>query len=530
MKRNLRFALAAFCCAFVLASCENPFFIDETKLYLIAFEVNGGTPVAPLRTNKISVAPTSLKNNAEFGGWYSNAFFAGLPVAFPFEPSADTTLYAKWKQKYQVVFVTNGGSEVSATLSDIVDKSPETVKSGYVFAGWYKDKNLQEKITFPCALDCDCVFYAKWTEDANVPYKVEHYKQDVSLGAYVLSDAEIYSGTFNSLTNAAAKSYEGYVARNFLQAAILADASTVIKIYYDRIKLTVTFNANGGSGSMAGQEFYYGVPQALNANCFEKTGRCFIGWSATSEGDVVYKDSQVIVVKNNETLCAKWLCGSVISASDVPTLDLSALTEDYEIVVEGKISSSTLQALAEKIQGASMPITLDLSNATGVTELHGPASTNDSIFSNCQKLEKLVLPKTLKTIGAKAFQNCCFSSVVIPDSVTAIGSFAFYNCVNLNDINFGNGLEAIGENAFIHCDVLTSVVFPKSLATIQPTAFYSLQSLTSATFLDDKTWTVRNKDDYIASHGYTYKIAVNNPALNAARLKNDYSLYVWSKN
>ena len=208
---------------------------------------------------------------------------------------------------------------------------------------------------------------------------------------------------------------------------------------------------------------------------------------------------------------------------------MSSITDDCKIVVEGNISYSTLQALAAKIQNASMPITLDLSNAVGIVELHESASANNSVFSKCKKLEKLVLPNGLKTIGLNAFKYCHFSSVIIPDSVTSIGYGAFFGCANLNDIDFGSGLQSIGEDAFQQSGV-TSVTFPKSLTSIQPTAFYRLRSLTSAIFMDDKTWTVTNKDEYLASCGYEYKISVVNPALNAARLKSEYSLYIWSKN
>ena len=41
---------------------------------------------------------------------------------------------------------------------------------------------------------------------------------------------------------------------------------------------TVTFNANGGEGSMADQSFTYDEKQALAANGFTRTGWRFTGW------------------------------------------------------------------------------------------------------------------------------------------------------------------------------------------------------------------------------------------------------------
>ena len=528
MKRNFSFAAAAFFCSFVFffASCENPLFIDAAKIYLVTFESNGGTPVEPCRTDKIPVAPITQKDGAEFCGWHANALFAGGAVTFPFEPSADVTLYAKWKQKYQVDFVTNGGTEVASCITDVVESAPATTKEGFVFAGWHKSADFSGgSVKFPYKVEAATTLYAKWLESGDTPYKVEHYKQS---GSYVLADTDYCWGTTNSLTKAAAKNYEGFCAQSFSQGAIAADGSTVVRIYYDKIIVAVSFDANGGSGSMDAQEFFYGEPQALKANRFEKAEHTFLGWSTSSGGELVYTDKQIVSLKEPLILYAKWFYGAVVTAATIPDLDLSSITADYKIVVEGSISNSTLQALAEKIQAASMPITLDLSNATDISELHGPASGNDSVFSKCRKLEKLILPAGLKTIGSRAFQHCLFSSVIIPDSVTSIGSCAFFGCGNLNDIDFGNGLQSIGEDAFRQSG-LTSVVFPKSLTAIQPTAFFGL-SLASAIFLDDKTWTVTNMDAYLASRGYKYNISVESPGLNAVRLTKDYGLYIWSKN
>ena len=50
---------------------------------------------------------------------------------------------------------------------------------------------------------------------------------------------------------------------------------------------TVTFDANGGSGTMAAQTFVEGTAQNLNANAFTAPeGQEFAGWSTTATGDV----------------------------------------------------------------------------------------------------------------------------------------------------------------------------------------------------------------------------------------------------
>ena len=64
--------------------------------------------------------------------------------------------------------------------------------------------------------------------------------------------------------------------------------STIV-IYVSKGKqpITVTFNANGGTGTMNDQSFTYDIAQNLTANAFEKYGHTFAGWSKTSNGSII---------------------------------------------------------------------------------------------------------------------------------------------------------------------------------------------------------------------------------------------------
>ena len=75
---------------------------------------------------------------------------------------------------------------------------------------------------------------------------------------------------------------------------------------------TVTFNGNGGSGTMADQSFEYGEEKALTANSFIRTGHDFTGWNTKADGSgTPYTDKRE--VKNltdtdggTVTLYAQW--------------------------------------------------------------------------------------------------------------------------------------------------------------------------------------------------------------------------------
>jgi uncharacterized repeat protein (TIGR02543 family) len=67
---------------------------------------------------------------------------------------------------------------------------------------------------------------------------------------------------------------------------------------------TVTFNANGGSGTMSPQ--ITNTPTALSPNTFTRTGYTFAGWSTTATGAVVYANSAVYNFSADITLYARW--------------------------------------------------------------------------------------------------------------------------------------------------------------------------------------------------------------------------------
>lgn len=70
---------------------------------------------------------------------------------------------------------------------------------------------------------------------------------------------------------------------------------------------TLTFDANGGSGTMAAQSIDANSSAGLTANAFSKTGYTFGGWAVTSSGDVVYANGATFLMGDSDvTLYAKW--------------------------------------------------------------------------------------------------------------------------------------------------------------------------------------------------------------------------------
>ena len=103
-----------------------------------------------------------------------------------------------------------------------------TGKPGYTFAGW--QPSVARKVT------SNAEYVAQWTANTNTKYTVEHYLQKLNkTDEYDLKETENnLTGTTGELTNAQAKSYDGFTAQPFEQKEIAGDGTTVVKIYYTR--------------------------------------------------------------------------------------------------------------------------------------------------------------------------------------------------------------------------------------------------------------------------------------------------------
>ncbi len=71
------------------------------------------------------------------------------------------------------------------------------------------------------------------------------------------------------------------------------------------------------------------------------------------------------------------------------------------------------------------------------------------IFSDCTKLKNVNIPASLVRIPESAFSNCSsLESIKLPESLMAIDSYAFFKCTNLKTVNIPYSVRVIGENAF----------------------------------------------------------------------------------
>ena len=91
---------------------------------------------------------------------------------------------------------------------------------------------------------------------------------------------------------------------------------------------TVTFNANGGTGTMATQTFTEGEAQALTRNAFTYDGYTFTGWNTVQGGSgASYTDGQTITATADMTLYAQWTLNNPLNGHEWVDLGLPSGTK-----------------------------------------------------------------------------------------------------------------------------------------------------------------------------------------------------------
>ena len=113
-----------------------------------------------------------------------------------------------------------------------------------------------------------------------------------------------------------------------------------------------------------------------------------------------------------------------------------------------------------------------------VTELE-PA-----LFSYFEKLKRVNLPSTLKSIGNETFRSCSISDIVLPEGLESVGDKAFCGCDSLTEITLPSSISSIGVECFSHCDILSEVTI-KSHLKVLPEGMFTFCGLLTSVILPE---------------------------------------------
>lgn len=182
------------------------------------------------------------KSGYEFADWSMD-----IPETFPAD---DVEIKALWGNIYIVNYQSEKPMDFTPETiryveGDVLTYLPELKETGWIFDGWYDGET--KAISGEYVITKDVTLVAKWSP-ATVTYTVEHCQKNIENDEYTfLVITEQLSGKTEELTAALAKDYPGFTAQNITQSKIAADGSTVVKVYYDRKIINLTFNLDGGN-------------------------------------------------------------------------------------------------------------------------------------------------------------------------------------------------------------------------------------------------------------------------------------------
>ena len=97
---------------------------------------------------------------------------------------------------------------------------------------------------------------------------------------------------------------------------------------------------------------------------------------------------------------------------------------------------------------------------------------DDIVFRDENKIRKIVMPNTVRTIGKEAFYSCeRLTEIKFSKKLTKIGDYAFSNCARMKKYNLPKTVKSIGKCAFRWNYSLKTVNVPKKVKTIKFATF-----------------------------------------------------------
>ncbi len=326
--------------------------IWEADGYIVTLDPNGGALTGESRFREAYGEPyTALRSGdptwqgKTFAGWYT-ARSGGQKITVFTKVAAsarDQTLYAHWKDGVTVKtgtvsFDPNGGKldpedQVSLYIveGDLYGELPTPEREGYVFGGWYTDKECSEdrQVTSGSAADVDySTLYAKWTASAySVTYNASGGGWTNANGSRRTTEQISMSGDRKFVLPSPGPDRSGYAFLGWYtkpngggklvtagtNVSEIIDAKEDVKgiTLYARWAskgdaYTVYFQPNGGQvGAISITVISGGTYGALPVP--ERAGYTFAGWYTQETGGSRITEYTTVSLTGDQTLYALWV-------------------------------------------------------------------------------------------------------------------------------------------------------------------------------------------------------------------------------
>ena len=203
-----------------------------------------------------------------------------------------TTNIATSASTYTITYNNNGGSgctTTSVTYGGKYGTMCEPTRNGYVFIGWFDENYKDKPLNYYADTYSDLKNAFGYDADALYNHYITYGKgEGRRISQYVKGDS--FTGNANKTI------YAGWYAQGY----------------------TISYNSNGGTGSMAADVVKAGETATIKANEFTKKGYNFVGWTTNSNGTDDghgwtgwsgtwnYTNGQYGISGNALTLYARW--------------------------------------------------------------------------------------------------------------------------------------------------------------------------------------------------------------------------------
>ena len=242
----------------------------------------------------------------------------------PYNDEERESLEAVWSDSYNsITFDANNGSGTMKGIKIIKDRTSRLKynlfeKTGYTFSGWNtKADGTGTSYTDgqKVSLTEDITLYAQWEENKiKVTFNANNGTTD-SLEQTIpeLTSTKLKKNTFTK------------IGHKFSRWNTKADGTGIFYTDEQEIKISedlvlyaqwtpqtykLTFDANGGTGTMDKQTFTYNVASNLLDVKFSKDGHVFKEWNTKADGTgTSYTNKQSIKISDDTTLYAIWVEG-----------------------------------------------------------------------------------------------------------------------------------------------------------------------------------------------------------------------------
>ena len=397
---------------------------DEQK-YTITFDSCGGSdvPAQSYYSYEYLAEPAAPeKSGYVFAGWYWTADYS---KEFIFEANTmltqDITVYAKWTQLFTISFDTDGGTDISsitAAEGTVIEVPEQPQKPGYVFEGWFTEKNGSAPFEFG-ALTQNVTAYAKWhkaSDDVNVTYNINSPIEGVS------------SSPVSDTLNEGDELSENAASQTF--AAAINEA-----VGYD------VFVFGGWSANAEGTALCEAVPHveggslSLYARWLRSAAYCSVTFNNGT-------DSLTLYCAKNGSLDEGSIAKVQEFYGEMPSGFVLENGENISDLSSHKFIADATLVSAEEEVGEELDFTFS-------AEGSGYAVTGYTGSEAQIEIPSLYNGRKVTAIAENAFSgNTSITSVTIPSSVAVIGGGAFKGCTALSTVNGGEGITAVGEDAF----------------------------------------------------------------------------------